>query len=41
VHNFEELSKLVRTLKPGQKAAIKLLRDGKEMKVTVEFGVWK
>jgi hypothetical protein len=41
VHDFGELSKSVRTLKPGQKAAIKLLRDGKEKNVTVEFGGWK
>lgn len=41
VHDFGELSKSVRTLKHGQKAAIKLLRDGKEKNVTVEFGDWK
>ena len=41
MHDFEELSKFVRTFKPGQKAAIKLLRDGKEKNVTVEFGGWK
>ncbi len=41
VHDFDELSKLVRTFKPGQKAAIKLLRDGKEKNVTVELGSWK
>ena len=37
----DELSKVVRKYKPGEKVTVTLLRDKKEQKVTAELGKWK
>ncbi|MBD0297388.1 MAG: PDZ domain-containing protein [Bacteroidota bacterium] len=41
IGNAEEVSKIIRSHKPGDKVTITLLRDGKEQKITAELGKWK
>jgi serine protease Do len=41
IEDPDDLSKTVRTHKPGEKVSITYLRDGKEQKVTAELGKYK
>jgi len=41
IEDPDDLSKAVRTHKPGDKVTITYLRDGKEQKATAELGKWK
>jgi serine protease Do len=41
IENSEDVTKAVRSHKPGDKVDIVISRDGKEQKVTAELGKWK
>lgn len=41
IEDPDDLTKIIRTHKPGDKVAITYLRDKKEQKVTAELGKWK
>lgn len=41
VSEADDVSRIIRSKKPGDKVAITYLRDGKEQKQTVELGKWK
>lgn len=41
IEDTEDVTKAVRSRKPGDKVAITYLRDGKEQKATAELGKWK
>lgn len=41
VTEADDVSRIIRSKKPGDKVAITYLRDGKEQKQTVELGKWK
>ena len=41
IEDADDLSKAIRSHKPGEKVTITYLRDKKEQKVTVELGKWK
>ena len=41
VDDPDDLTKLIRSHKPGDKVNITYLRDKKEQKVTAELGKWK
>jgi serine protease Do len=41
IDDTEDVTKAVRSRKPGEKVAITYLRDGKEQKTTAELGKWK
>lgn len=41
IEDAEDVSKVIRKHKPGEKVSIAFLRGGKEQKVTAELGKWK
>ena len=41
VESADNLTKVIREHKPGEKVTIEILRDGKEQKLTAELGKWK
>ena len=41
INDTEDVTKAVRSRKPGEKVTITYLRDGKEQKATAELGRWK
>ncbi|GAC1708407.1 MAG: PDZ domain-containing protein [Flavisolibacter sp.] len=41
IEGADNLTKVIRDHKPGEKVTIEILRDGKEQKLTAELGKWK
>jgi serine protease Do len=41
IDDTEDVSKAIRKRKPGDKASVTVIRDGKEQKITTELGKWK